>query len=295
LSARRSGYPGAMPGIFGRRRRAREELARAVWAAREEAARARDAVADQWLDLGASSPEAIRAHYDARLDTLDDELRPWGRPIAAWALRDGDPAPDGSFVGGAPGLDPTEDWPGVDGDPGRFWAQLNLADLAPYAAAYRIAMPAHGLLQLFLTDGGYEIARHIPVDALAGLELRRDIPVGQEWDDVADAEPYLRHTQRIALYPEALVPWQECSHIMFREGVDAQLECTTSEELPGYSFGWWPFSRPESGEWTFLAVCASRPEMALSYSDEGFLWASVPTAELAAGDFSHLTAEGESS
>jgi hypothetical protein len=31
-----------------------------------------------------------------------------------------------------------------------------------------------------------------------------------------------------------------------------------------------------------------------SYADEGFLWAAAPTGELAAGDFTNLTAEGES-
>jgi hypothetical protein len=283
--------------IFGftRRRRDREELARAVWEAREEAARARDALAETWLALGSSSPEAIRARYASRLGELDDELRPWGRPIAAWALRpDGERAPDGSFMGGSPGLRPAEPWPGAEGDPGRFWVQLNLAHLAPFAAAFRVAMPADGLLQLFLTDGGRGIARHIPASELGTLELRHEIPLGPEWDDPAVAGMYVRRSWRIALYPEALVPRQECSHIVFRDGVDAPLPCTTADELPGYSFGWWPCSPPRSGEWTFLAVCASRRDLALSYSDEGFVWAAAPTRELAAGDFTSLTAEGES-
>lgn len=281
--------------IFGRRRKAREELARAVWEVREEAARARDALADTWFELGSSSPEAIRARYASRLDELDDELRPWGRPIAAWALRpEGDRATDGSFMGGSPALRPAEPWPGGEDDPGRFWVQLNLAHLAPFAAAFRVAMPADGLLQLFLTVSGRGIARHVPPSELGGLELRREIPVGPEWDDPAIGGVYVRRSWRIALYPEALVPWQECGHIMFRDGVHAPLPCTTSDDVPGYSFGWWPFAQPRSGEWTLLAVCASRRDLALSYADEGFLWAAVPTHELAAADFANLTAEGES-
>src|SRR4051812_18545821 len=204
--------------IFDRRRRAREELARAAWEAREESARARDALAETWLALESTSPEAIRTRYASRLDELDDELRPWGRPIAAWALRpDGGRAPDGSFMGGSPALRPTEPWPGGEEDPGRFWVQLNLAHLAPFAAAFRVAMPPDGLLQLFFTDGGRAIARRIPASELDQLELRRDIPVGPEWDDPGLAGVYVRRSWRIALYPEALVPWQECGHIRFRD------------------------------------------------------------------------------
>jgi hypothetical protein len=273
--------------IFGGRRRAREELARAAREARAQAERERDSLADAWLALELATPDAIRARYAERLDELDDELRPWGRGVAAWALRaDGDPAPDGSFLGGAPGLRPDEPWPGLAGDPARFCVQLNLAALAPFAVAYRVDMPGNGLVQLFRTDGGHEIARHVPASDLGDLELRTEIPAG--------ADERVRRSRRIVLYPEALVPWQECSHIVFRDGVDAPLPCTTSEELPGYSLGWWPFSRPDLGEWTFLAVCASRRELALGSGDEGFLWAAIPTRELAAGDFTGLTAASES-
>ena len=75
-----------------------------------------------------------------------------------------------------------------------------------------------------------------------------------------------------------------------------QRECTVSDDLAGYSFGWWPMSRPEDPDaLTFLAVCNSNADLGLRYSDEGFLWATVPTIELAAGDFTHLHCEGESS
>jgi hypothetical protein len=54
-------------------------------------------------------------------------------------------------------------------------------------------------------------------------------------------------------------------------------------------------SRPEDADaLTFLAVCNSNADLGLRYSDEGLEWATVPTAELAAGDFTRLHCEGES-
>lgn len=47
--------------------------------------------------------------------------------------------------------------------------------------------------------------------------------------------------------------------------------------------------------WTFLAVCDSHADLGLRFSDMGHLWAVIPTAELAAGEFTHLLCDGESS
>jgi hypothetical protein len=64
---------------------------------------------------------------------------------------------------------------------------------------------------------------------------------------------------------------------------------------PGYRFGWWRMSGPEDPDaLTVLAVCNSNADLGLRYSDEGLEWATVPTAEFAAGDFTHLHCEGES-
>jgi hypothetical protein len=49
----------------------------------------------------------------------------------------------------------------------RFWAQLNFADLAPYALAFGIAMPSAGLLQKFGGDEGGELARYVPARTLS--------------------------------------------------------------------------------------------------------------------------------
>jgi hypothetical protein len=108
------------------------------------------------------------------------------------------------------------------------------------------------------------------------------------------------------------VPWQETSHLLPREDdPDAQVTYTTSEDLPGYSFGWWPFSswpltdglygwpetrpRPRPEDWVFLAVCHSNDELGLAYSDGGFLWAMAPADDIAAGSFEQLRCDGESS
>jgi hypothetical protein len=297
--------------ITGRSRKAGAERRQAWLERRAAEQRERAARADAWLAAGPPAPERIAAEYEARLALLDDELRPWSRPVAAWRLRDGEPRVESSRMGGRPSLHPDEPWPG-DGDPMRFWAQVNLADLAPFAQAYGVTLPADGVVQLFGGDEGGELARYVPAGELGGLELRERVPIGPLWDGVDDAEEVHRRTLLISLYPEALVPWQETSPIAFRDDdIDAPLPCTTSEELPGYSFGWWPFSswglgdglygwpadrpKPPPEDWVFLAVCDSNRDLGLMFSDAGFLWATIPAADLAAGDFSQLRADGESS
>ncbi len=47
--------------------------------------------------------------------------------------------------------------------------------------------------------------------------------------------------------------------------------------------------------WGARTVCDSDLDLDLLYSDAGFLWATVPAAELAADDFCHLRCDGESS
>ena len=56
----------------------------------------------------------------------------------------------------------------------------------------------------------------------------------------------------------------------------------------------WPDTPPREG-WVFLAVCDSNFDLGLSFSDAGFLGATLPAGELAAGDFGHLLCDGESS
>jgi uncharacterized protein DUF1963 len=278
---------------------------------REQERRERSARADAWLAAGPPTVERIAAEYEARLALLDEELRPWARPVAAWRLRDGEPRVESSRMGGRPPLYAGEQWPGGD-DPMRFWAQVNLADLAPFARAYGVALPTDGLVQLFAGDEGGELARYIPAGELGGLELCDRVPIGPLWADSDDAQEVHHRTLLISLYPEALVPWQETSPIIFRDDdIDAPLPCTTSEELPGYSFGWWPFSswgledgldgwppdrpKPPPEDWVFLAVCDSNDHLGLQFSDAGFLWATIPAADLAAGDFTQLRCDGESS
>jgi hypothetical protein len=277
--------------------------------------RERERRAGAWRAAGPPTPEAIAAEYDARRALLDERLQPWARPVAAWTLRDGSPRVASSHMGGRPALYPGEEWPGGEDDPMRFWAQVNLAELAPYARAFGVAMAPDGLVQLFSRDEGGELARCIPAAELARLELRERIPIGHLWANADDAEEVHRRSQLIGLHPEALVPWDETSRIIYRDDagdrLDTPLPCTTSDDLPGYSFGWWPFSswglkeglcdwppdrpRPAPEEWVFLAVCDSNNDLGLLFSDAGFLWAMVPAADLAAGDFSQLRCAGESS
>jgi Domain of unknown function (DUF1963) len=266
-------------------RRLREEIAAhtAATALRDEA-RARRAEAWRTAEL---TPERIRAEYDAQVAELAPDVREWARPVAAWVLGAGTPRADSSHMGGAPALYPDEDWPADDGWVMRFWAQINLAELAPYAAAYGIAMPADGLLQLFAHEEGGELARVIPAADLGRLELRREIPITSLWEDTEETREIFQATRTIDFLPEALIPWQEVPRL-----VDA----TSSEHLPGYCFGWWPFSEPDDADGlTFLAVCNSNRDLGLAFSDEGFLWVTVPTSDLAAGDFSRLHVDGESS
>jgi hypothetical protein len=103
----------------------------------------------------------------------------------------------------------------------------------------------------------------------------------------------------IDLYPEALL----------RSDHPGDADGTTSGLVPGWSFGWWSFDRyplehhkryewpqaPDPEDWTFLAVCSSQRDLALTWGDAGDLWAAVPTDELAAGDLTHLHCDGESS
>lgn len=280
--------------MFGRRRRRREgqERVRAHFAARAERQRLLGERAGAWRAGGEVTPERVIAEYEARLATLDADIAEIARPVAAWVLREGEPRLDSSHMGGAPTLDPDEPWPERD-YPMRFWAQLNLAELAPFADAFGIAVPRDGLLQLFAGEGGGELARHLP--AGEGLELRRDIPLGGEWPDEEEGRRIEATSLLIDLVPEALVGGDDMVAVIYPDLHGPQRECTVGDDLSGYSFGWWPMSRPEAPDaLTFLAVCNSNPELGLRYSDEGFLWATVPTAELAAGDFTHLHCEGES-
>jgi hypothetical protein len=191
-------------------------------------------------------------------------------------------------MGGAPALYPGEPWPEPDYVM-RFWAQVNLADLAPFAAAYRIAMPADGLLQLFAADEGGELARYLPAADLPGLELRRDIPRGSDWSDDEEGRRIEATSRLIGFYPEALVAPSDAV-------ADVDEVYLHSGDVPGHCFGPWPFTPPEDADaLTFLAVCDSHTDLGLAYSDMGFLWACLPTADLAAGDFSRLRCEGESS
>jgi hypothetical protein len=282
------------------------------WARRKaELRRRRDERAAAWR-AAELTVERIQAEYEARKAFLAEPLEPWARPIAAWTLRDGEPRVTSSHMGGRPALYRNEEWPGGADDPMRFWAQVNLADLAPYAQAFAIELPSSGLVQLFAGDEGGELARYISPDDLGGLELRTEIPVGPLWDGVEEAEAFHRRSLLIELYPEAMVPWDETSHLRLRDGdPDVSVTCTTSEDLPGYSFGWWPFSswpltdgldgwpgtrpKPRPEDWLFLAVCESNRELELAYSDAGPLWAMAPAEDLAAGSFEQLRCDGESS
>jgi hypothetical protein len=276
--------------LLGRRRRARErerERVRAFWAAREQAERDREARAAAWRAAAPVTPDRVRLEYEARRAALAPELAERARPAAAWTLRRGEPRVDSSHVGGAPAMYPGEPWPA---DPGtmRFWAQVNLAELAPYAAAYRVRMPADGLLQLFAGDQGGELARHLPAAEMAALELRREIPLGSEWGDEEDGRRREATTLLIDLHPEAVVG--------IPDAIELQGDATVSEDLRGYCFGPFPWSRPgDAAALTCLATCNSQSELGLAYSDEGMLWASLPTADLAAGDFRRLRCQGESS
>lgn len=96
---------------------------------------------------------------------------------------------------------------------------------------------------------------------------------------------------------------------VFRDDdTDNPLPTATSQDLPGYSFGWWPLSdrgleqarkrepaTPEPADWAFLAVCNANRDLGLEFFDGGFLWATAPRSELARGDFTHLLCDGESS
>ena len=104
------------------------------------------------------------------------------------------------------------------------------------------------------------------------------------------------------------MPWDETSHLL---PDDAPETYSTSEDLPGYSFGWWPFStwpltdgldgwpetrpRPRPEDWVFLAVCVSNRELALGTPTPAPRWAMAPADDLAAGDFAQLRCAGESS
>jgi hypothetical protein len=293
---------------FGRRKKPAPNEAALSWARRKaELRRERDERAHAWRAAELTA-ERIRAEYEARKNLLDEPLRPWARPIAAWSLRDGEPSVTSSYMGGRPALYPGEEWPGGADDPMRFWAQVNLAELAPYAQAYGIALPSTGLVQLFAGEEGGEQARYIPPGDLERLELRGEIPIGPLWEGADEAERYHRRTKLIDLYPEALVPWQEAGDLLPDDGYETS---TTSEILPGYSFGWWPFSswsledglsdwpqarpKPRPEDWVFLAVCDSNNELGLAFSDAGFLWAMAPADDLAAGSFEQLRCDGESS
>jgi hypothetical protein len=294
--------------LTGRTKAAPNEAARSWAHRRDERRRERERRAEAWRATELTI-ERIRAEYEARKDLLDEALEPWARPIAAWALRDGEPRVTSSHMGGRPALYPDEEWPGGAGDPMRFWAQVNLADLASFAQAFAVALPSSGLLQLFAGEEGGEYARYIPATDLDRLELRSEIPIGPLWTGVEDAATIHRRSRLIELYPEALVPWQEAGHLVPED--DGPVTCTTSGDLPGYSFGWWPFSswsltdglygwpearpKPPPEDWVFLAVCDSNRELGLAYSDEGFLWAMAPRDDLAAGRFEQLRCDGESS
>ncbi|MGH2949958.1 MAG: hypothetical protein ACRDPC_27465 [Solirubrobacteraceae bacterium] len=128
--------------------------------------------------------------------------------------------------------------------------------------------------------------------------MRTEIPSDCYWEDTDAVRGMLHTSLLIDLHPEAQV-----------QGAHARWEeCTTAGDLPGYSFGWWPLSdygltelrdrwpeAPAPQDWTFLAICSSRDELGLRFSDMGDLCAVTPTAELAVGDFTHLHCDGESS
>jgi len=110
-------------------------------------------------------------------------------------------------MGGRPALHPGEDWPCVDGEPLRFWAQVNLADLAPFAKAFGIPMPTTGLVQLFAGEEGWEEARYIPGGDLTALELSGEAPITHLWDRTAEVEEMFQRSALIELHPDALIPW----------------------------------------------------------------------------------------
>jgi hypothetical protein len=294
--------------LFGRRRKqaALTTSAAAARAAVADRARAQAERAAAWQRTGDVSPARIRSAYESRRDALGADLRPSARPIAGWSLRAGSATVAGSFMGGRPAMYADEEWP-VAGDPMKFWAQLNLADLAPYARAYDIVMPADGLVQLFAAESGGELARYLPASDLPRLELRTEIPIPPDWEEDDESRRIIHTSLLVDLYPEALVPWAATSAM--RRGDDGErLECAPSGDLPGYSFRLvavlrlrparigtrWP-DAPEPALWTFLAVCDSHADLGLRFSDMGYLWAVIPTAELAAADFTHLLCDGESS
>jgi Domain of unknown function (DUF1963) len=278
---------------WSKRRRERERLG-ALLAERAERERARMAHASAWRAQGPVTPERVRREYEARRDTLHRELVPHVRPAAAWVLHPGEPRVDSSHMGGAPALHPGEPWP-EPGYPMRFWAQLNLADLAPFAAAFGIELPGDGLLQLFAGDDGGELARYVPAADLAGFALRRDIPLGSDWLDEAVGRRIEATSLLIDLHPEALVGGDDAVDAIWPDLHGPQRECFGTQDLPGYCFGWWPLHRPgDAGAATFLAVCNSNDDLGLAYSDMGLLWAQLPTADLAAGDFTRLRCDGES-
>lgn len=283
--------------MFGKRRRRREarEQVRAHFAAQAERQRLLGERAAAWRAGGEVTLERVATEYQARLAALDPDIAAIAQPVAAWVLRPGEPDVRSSHMGGAPALYQDEPWPELN-YPMRFWAQLNLADLAPFAAAFGIALPRDGLLQLFAGEGGGELARYIAADDLGRLERRHEIPLGGEWADEEEGRRIEAISLLIDLVPEALVGGDDVVDVIYPDLHGPQRECTVGDDLAGYSFGWWPMSRPEDPDaLTFLAVCNSNADLGLRYSDEGFLWATVPTAELAAGDFTHLRCEGESS
>jgi Domain of unknown function (DUF1963) len=282
---------------FGRRKREREarERVAAHFEARAERTRRRAARAATWRSEGSVTPERVLREYEARRDDLDPDIAALARPVAAWVLRAGEPRVDSSHMGGAPALHPDEPWPEPDNTM-RFWAQLNLADLAPFGSAYGIAMPSDGLLQLFAADSGGELARYVPAAELGQLELRRDIPRGTDWFDDELGRQIEATSLLIDLHPEALVGGEREVDVLYPDLHGPRRECSTSDDLPGYCFGWWPFSRPDDPDaLTYLAVCNSNRDLGLAFSDSGFLWTTIPTADLAAGDFTRLECEGESS
>jgi hypothetical protein len=182
----------------------------------------------------------------------------------------------------------------------RFWAQINLADLAPFARAYEIAMPPAGIVQLWAEYEGDQMARYLQPESLDRLETRREVPQHLYWDESPEVRGMLHTSMLIDLYPEALVR---------NDHPGALDEGTTPGIVPGYSFGWWSFDpyslevhkqyewsdAPDPPGWTFLAVCSSRRDLGLIWGDVGDLWTAVPTNELARGDFSHLHCDGDSS
>jgi hypothetical protein len=272
--------------LFGRRKREREARDRvaAFWAARAEETRRRGERSTAWRAAGPVTPERVRAEYEARRDALPGEVAALARPAAAWVLREGETCVDSSHMGGAPALFPDEPWPEPD-HVMRFWAQVNLADLAPFAEAYGIAMPSGGLLQIFAGDGGGELARYVPAADVARMELRRDIPRGSDWFDDEEGARIEATSLRIELLPEAVVGGH----------ASPPPPTPTPDDLPGHCLGWGPYFAEDDPDVTFIAVCNSNRDLGLAYSDEGVLWATVPTADLAAGDFSRLHCEGESS